>query len=400
MASANAFFSASISSASGIWAIGAHCVGATAPAHRRSSHRPVTMRAACNQAVQWLPHPHAQPARSGDALVQTMRVPLHDADVDAFEQPVQLLHRQRRNCGLKRPDEPILLEPLQQQPEAVALPPQDLHAVASSVPEHVHAGGERVQSERLLDEHGQAVDAEPEVNRRAVQVDLQPFVEAEHRILPRTSNSSTVCCSSTPRTSITTPLGSHACTLIAPAWSSPPLVRVVDTTGMATNASRGPAALATTARCRPCRCSRIQRLSWLALMSHSRARRDTDLPDPAHSATNSALAVSSNTLRPSLLWPTTSRRANSSNSSDIRSRVHIRGNVGCQVTASSSRTRFIDRLHRLDTSGEPIRAAQTGVGRHGVDLCEGFVGDPEADRSTSVQSLGARLTGAAVRLLT
>jgi hypothetical protein len=53
------------------------------------------------------------------------------------------------------------------------------------------------------------------------------------------------------------------------------------------------------------------------LTPHSRASRETDAPGLPHAATSSALAVSSYTLRPSLLWPTTSRRANSPIPSDI-----------------------------------------------------------------------------------
>src|SRR6185295_20133530 len=86
--------------------------------------------------------------------------------------------------------------------------------------------------------------------------------------------------------------------------------------GTATNASREAGDTAT-ARCRRSLCSRTQRLSWLALIPHSRASRDTDAPGRPHAATNSPLAASSYTLRPSLLRPTTSRRTNSSIPSDI-----------------------------------------------------------------------------------
>lgn len=63
--------------------------------------------------------------------------------------------------------------------------------------------------------------------------------------------------------------------------------------------------------------SRTHRLRWLALIPHSPASRDTDAPGRPHAATSSALAASSYTLRPSLLRPTTSRRANSSIPSDM-----------------------------------------------------------------------------------
>ncbi len=63
---------------------------------------------------------------SADALVHALRVPLHNPDVDAFEQPVQLLDRQHGHVGVAGPDEPIFLRPLEQQPKAVALPPSTL----------------------------------------------------------------------------------------------------------------------------------------------------------------------------------------------------------------------------------------------------------------------------------
>nr|WP_292452344.1 hypothetical protein [Methylibium sp.] len=157
-------------------------------------------------------------APTGDALVQPLGAPLHDRDVDALQQPMQLLHRQRRYRSLLRPDEAILLEALQQQPEAVAVPAQDLHAVAPPVAEDVHARRERVQAERLFYPQRQAVDVEPEVDRLAVQVDLQAFVETEHRTLPSVSMTTLACCTSTSRRSKTTPLGSRACRFLRTAW--------------------------------------------------------------------------------------------------------------------------------------------------------------------------------------
>ena len=162
------------------------------------------------------------PPLSADALVHAPGMPLHDADIDALEQPVQLLHRQRRYVRLAGPDEPVLFQPFEQQPEPVAVPAQHLHPVAPAVAEHVHARGERVQSQRLLHQCRQAIDVQPEVHRCAVQVDLQAFVEAEHRSLPKDSITSPTCRASTPRRSTATPLGRRACRLItAGALSSP-----------------------------------------------------------------------------------------------------------------------------------------------------------------------------------
>lgn len=91
------------------------------------------------------------------------------------------------------PDEAVLLETFEQQPEAVALPAQDLHAVAPAVAEHVHARRERIQAQRLLHQQCQAVDVESEVDRLAVQVDLQRFVKSEHRTLPSASALAALC---------------------------------------------------------------------------------------------------------------------------------------------------------------------------------------------------------------
>lgn len=109
---------------------------------------------------------------------------LHDGNVDALEQPVQLLHHQGRHSVSGWPDEAVLLQALEQQPVAVAVLAENLHAVASAVAEHIRAGRERIQAKRLLHQQCQAVDVQPEVDRLAVQVDLEGFVEAEHRSLP------------------------------------------------------------------------------------------------------------------------------------------------------------------------------------------------------------------------
>lgn len=112
---------------------------------------------------------------------------MHHREVDALEQPMQLLNRELGHHRSRGPNEPVLLQALEQQPKAVALPGQDLDPVAPAVAEHKHARSERVQAKGLLDQHRRAVDAQPEIHRLAVQVDLQPFVEAEHRSLPSAS---------------------------------------------------------------------------------------------------------------------------------------------------------------------------------------------------------------------
>ena len=83
-------------------------------------------------------------------LPENERLCPHDGDVTALEQPVQLLHRQCRHGVGSRPYEAILLQAFEQQPVAVAIPAEDLHAVAPSVAEHVGARRERIQAQRLL----------------------------------------------------------------------------------------------------------------------------------------------------------------------------------------------------------------------------------------------------------
>ena len=73
-----------------------------------------------------------------------------------------------------------------------------------------------IQAEGLLHQQCQAVDVEPEVNRLAVQVDLQGFVETEHRSpSPSASITSAICGRAHSRRSTTTPLGRRACSHIA-----------------------------------------------------------------------------------------------------------------------------------------------------------------------------------------
>ena len=81
---------------------------------------------------------------------------------------------------------------------------------ALSVPllgEHVGARRERIQPEGLFHQQCQAVDVQPEVNGLAVQVDLQRFVETEHRSLPSPSTSLITPSRSLPRMSSVAPLG-------------------------------------------------------------------------------------------------------------------------------------------------------------------------------------------------
>ncbi|ASL73013.1 hypothetical protein BC350_04700 [Ralstonia pseudosolanacearum] len=54
-------------------------------------------------------------------MIRAPWMPLHRLDVDALEQPVQLLNAQRRYRRMAWPGKPILLQAFEQQPEAVAI---------------------------------------------------------------------------------------------------------------------------------------------------------------------------------------------------------------------------------------------------------------------------------------
>jgi hypothetical protein len=114
------------------------------------------------------------------------RMPLKSSNVGTFEKPVQQIDGQRHDFGFAvRPDEAIIgLESLEHEPETVVLPAQDLNAIASPVGKNVERGIHRIQAHRLFDENRQAIHAVTEIDRVAVQVNFQVFVEPEHGILP------------------------------------------------------------------------------------------------------------------------------------------------------------------------------------------------------------------------
>src|SRR5258708_29733226 len=115
-----------------------------------------------------------------------LRMPLKSSNVGTFEKPVQQIDGQRHGLGFAvRPDEAIIgLESLEHEPETGVLPAQDLDAIASPVSKNIERGIHRIQAHRLFDENRQAVHSVPEIDRIAVQVHLQIFVEPQHRILP------------------------------------------------------------------------------------------------------------------------------------------------------------------------------------------------------------------------
>jgi len=72
---------------------------------------------------------------SRHALIIACRVRPHRFNIDAVEQPMQLLGSELEHRFLTRPNETILLEPLHQQPEAVTVPQQHLDAIAALIAE-------------------------------------------------------------------------------------------------------------------------------------------------------------------------------------------------------------------------------------------------------------------------
>src|SRR5579859_295444 len=125
------------------------------------------------------------PARcSAHPRVISLGMLLDHGQVDAVEQPVQLLGAERDCVASVRPDEAIGFESLEQQPEAVAAPAENLDSIAPAVAEDEQRRGHRVQAHRLFDQDRQSVDAHAEVDWIAMQINLQPFVEPEHGSLP------------------------------------------------------------------------------------------------------------------------------------------------------------------------------------------------------------------------
>jgi hypothetical protein len=79
------------------------------------------------------------------------------------------------------------------------------------LPNNVHACGERIEAQGPLHQQRQTVDVQAKVDRLAVQVHLQGFVETKHRSLPSASTRRATCSQSQPRRSTTKPLGRRAC---------------------------------------------------------------------------------------------------------------------------------------------------------------------------------------------
>src|SRR3546814_14607570 len=78
--------------------------------------------------------------------------------VEPLDQHRQLRRRHHHLAvGRRRPYEPSLLQPLGEQAEALAVPPQYLEEIAAPAAEHAQMAREGTVPKRLLDTPGQAV---------------------------------------------------------------------------------------------------------------------------------------------------------------------------------------------------------------------------------------------------
>lgn len=94
--------------------------------------------------------------------------------VDAVEQPVQLIDRQLDGlvAGIGLGLEAFGFQTLEPQAEAIALPVEDLDLTAGAVEEHEQHGVEHFHLDVQLDQSGQAVDGFAEIDGFWVEVDL------------------------------------------------------------------------------------------------------------------------------------------------------------------------------------------------------------------------------------
>src|ERR1700741_565955 len=156
---------------------------------------------------------HARPC-SAHAQIFCPWMSTDRGDVIAIEQRVQHAGRQRHYIGLVvGPDKTACFKAFRHQPEATSIPTDKLDPVTTAVSEDIKRGVHRVQMHGLLDENREAVHAVAEIDRIAVQVHFQVFVEPEHGILPRiwiSVVSSSMVAMALPISS-STPLASRTC---------------------------------------------------------------------------------------------------------------------------------------------------------------------------------------------
>ena len=91
-----------------------------------------------------------------------------------------MLYSQLDEVRFLRPFEAICFQSLDQQPEPVAIPEQNLDPVAPAVTEDIGDLRKRVEAQPLFNQQGESVNTLATINRFPVQEDLQPGIEPEH----------------------------------------------------------------------------------------------------------------------------------------------------------------------------------------------------------------------------
>ncbi|PII39395.1 hypothetical protein T190_05715 [Sinorhizobium meliloti CCBAU 01290] len=105
----------------------------------------------------------------------------HGVDIDAVENPVKLLSRKRHHRRLPAwPSEPIFGQSLQDHHKTGPIEEQELQTVTAAIAKGKDRRRKRVELHRLLHQDRKAVDAGAEVDRFAVQVDLEISAQSEH----------------------------------------------------------------------------------------------------------------------------------------------------------------------------------------------------------------------------
>ncbi len=105
----------------------------------------------------------------------------HRSEVNSIEQPVQLLHCELDHRSvLARPNEARILQALLQQPETIAAPSKDLHAIPPSVAKDIDGVCKRIEPQFVFNHRRQTVDALAKVNLPAVQVHHEVGVQMKH----------------------------------------------------------------------------------------------------------------------------------------------------------------------------------------------------------------------------
>ncbi|MCY1669017.1 hypothetical protein OU993_26700 [Rhizobium sp. SL86] len=111
---------------------------------------------------------------SASHLILPHRMAHHRVDVDAVENPMELLGRKRHHGRLPTgPSEPVFCQSLQHHHKTGSIEEQELHPVTATVAKGKDRWRKRIQLHILLDQDSKAVDPSPEVDGLAMQVDLE-----------------------------------------------------------------------------------------------------------------------------------------------------------------------------------------------------------------------------------